>query len=135
MKYQIENTKTPAKFQNLAYSTAPQQQIINESSQIADTLKELNDDKLDDSSFSSIDTKTRLIENEVSSIVTIDGLVALNFLPKEISVITRSKKRLAVSLKGEGRKEIVQIASGLLQQEHNAGFGDKIKNLFSNKSQ
>lgn len=129
----IGNDQKPAVYKNVALTTAPQQQIINESSQIADTLKELNDDKLDESSFSSIDTKTRLASHEVSNIVIVDGLVALNFLPAEVSVITRSKKRLAVSLDGKGRQEIVQIAAGMLNREENAGFGDRIKNLFSNQ--
>jgi hypothetical protein len=112
-------------------SFAPSQQIINESSEIADTLKELNDDTLNEQSFSSIDTKTRLIETEVNSMVIIDGLIALNFLPKEVSVITRSKKRLNVSLQGEGRKEIVQIANGLKEQQQ--GGINKLKSLFSNR--
>jgi len=135
MKYIIPNEDEQPKqsFKQFVVGHTPQQQIINETSDISETLKELNNDKLDDSNFSAIDTKTRLIANEVNSIVTVDGLIALNFLPSEVSVITRSKKRLAVSLNGEGRKEIVQIASGMLEQKNSGGFGDKIKSLFSNK--
>jgi len=40
-------------------------------------------------------------------------LVAFGFLPQEASYITDSKKRLAVSLGGLGRQEIVQISQGM----------------------
>jgi hypothetical protein len=131
MKYQIED-KTTGEAKIQAFNTMPSQQIVQESSDIADVLKELNTDVLDDQSFSSIDTKTRLNQTDVSAIVMIDGLVALRFLPREVSVITRSKKRLNISLNGQGRQEIVQIANGVLEQKR--GFGERLSNMFSNKA-
>jgi len=136
MKIQLDERKMINRSNNgfAVDNLAPSQQIIQESSDISEVIKELNNDKLDSDSFSSIDTKTRLTTIDISKIVTIDGLVALRFLPKEVSVITRSKKRLAVSLNGEGRKEIVQVANGLIEETQNRGFGDKLKGLFSNKA-
>jgi hypothetical protein len=136
MKIQLDERKMINRSNNgfAVDNLAPSQQIIQESSDISEVIKELNNDKLDSDSFSSIDTKTRLTTVDISKIVTIDGLVALRFLPKEVSVITRSKKRLAVSLDGQGRKEIVQVANGIIDEQQNRGFGDKLKGLFSNKA-
>lgn len=92
--------------------------IIKEASDLAETLKELNRDDLEENSnFSSIDTRTRLFPLEIAPIIAIDSLVAIGFLPIETLVITRSKKRLAVSRGGEGRKEWVSVAGGQLEKQ------------------
>jgi len=101
---------------------------IQEQSDVAQTIKELNDDVMQSDKFSSIDMKTRLIGIEISSIIAVDSLVSLDFLPPEASFITRSKKRLSVSLKGRGREEIVGIAQGL-QDKEQGGFS-KLGALF-----
>jgi len=103
-------------------------QPITESSDMSETIRELNSDDINDEKFSSIDMKTRLESIEISSIIAVDSLVALDFLPEDVSFITRSKKRLAVSLKGAGRNEIVSIAQGI-RGDPNA-TGNAFMNMF-----
>jgi hypothetical protein len=111
-------------------------QHVQESSDIAQTIKELNDDKIDEkTSFSNIDMKSRLMNIEISSIIALDSLVALDFLPPETSFITRSKKRLAVSQNGLGRTEVVQIAQGMNQNKNGTSFLDRIGNVFRGGTQ
>ena len=102
---------------------------IKESNDLAETIKELNDDSLKDK-FSNIDMKTRLAQIEISSIIALDSLVALNFLPIEVGDITRSKKRLAVSLNGLGRGEIVSIAQGVHDQQSNRSIMERMGGFF-----
>lgn len=110
-------------------------QPIVESSDVAMTIRELNDDTHIDG-FSNIDMKTRLANIEISSIIALDSLVAFSFLPKSTGIITRSKKRLSVSLGGMGRDEIVRIANGLSEQKASSSFFEKIGGMFGgNKSQ
>lgn len=104
-------------------------QTVSDNTEIAQTIKELNDDETQDS-FSKIDMKTRLASIEISSIIALDSLVAFNFLPKEVGLITRSKKRLAVSLNGLGRDEIVQIAQGMKEQTQGKSIFDKMSGIF-----
>lgn len=103
---------------------------INESSELSDTIKELNEDSLNSEGFSSIDMKTRLNVLEISSLIAIDSMIALNFLPREVSFITRSKKRLAVSQLGKGRDEIVGITKGLRDEKQGTTAFGKIRSLF-----
>jgi len=102
---------------------------ITESSDVAQTIKELNDDAMIDK-FSNIDMKTRLVQIEISSIIALDSLVALNFLPEEVGTITRSKKRLAVSLNGMGRAEIVNIAQGLNDARSGSSMMERLGGFF-----
>jgi hypothetical protein len=102
---------------------------ISESSDVAQTIKELNDDTVTER-FTAIDMKSRLASVEVSSIIAVDSLVALTFLPPEVSSITRSKKRLSVSLEGKGRGEIVGIAQGMRQNAEKSSLFDKIGGFF-----
>lgn len=108
----------------------PGTENIQELTDTAQTIKELNDDVTDLDKFSSIDMKTRLESIEISSIIALDALVALEFLPEEASFITRSKKRLAVSLKGLGRSEIVQISQGMRDKEQGKSAFASLGNLF-----
>lgn len=107
---------------------------IKESTEMAETIRELNDDKVEDK-FSAIDMKTRLHQIEISSIIALDSLVAFSFLPSEVSNITRSKKRLAVSLNGLGRSEIVSIAQGMQERKQGRSIFDRIGSLFGGGSQ
>jgi len=102
---------------------------ITEESDLAGTIKELNDDKIVDK-FSNIDMKTRLLQIEISSIIAVDSLIALDFLPQEVGTITRSKKRLAVSLNGLGRSEIVSIAQGVQEQTSGKSMFERIGGMF-----
>lgn len=104
-------------------------QPIQESSEIAETIKEMNDDKFSDG-FSNIDMKTRLASVEISSIIALDSLVSFGFLPQKVGLITRSKKRLAVSLNGLGREEIVKIANGLSEQTRSKSMFERLGGMF-----
>ena len=105
-------------------------ETVQELTDTAQTIKELNDDTVATDKFSSIDMKTRLESVEISSIIALDSLVALDFLPEEASFITRSKKRLAVSLKGAGRREIVEISQGMRDKEQGKSAFDRLGSLF-----
>lgn len=94
-------------------------QHIDSVSDIAQTIKELNADVVASDKFSSIDMKSRLRPIEISGIIAVDSLVTLDFLPPEVSFITRSKKRLSVSEDGKGREEVVRISQG--QQDQSSG--------------
>jgi len=86
---------------------------FKEQTDLSETLKELNQDSLDtETGMSGIDMRTRLSHIEIPAILGIDSLVSMNVLPQELLQLTRQKKRLAVSLGGLGRREIVKIATG-----------------------
>lgn len=102
---------------------------ITEPSDIAQTIKELNDDKMIDS-FSNIDMKSNLTETEVSAIIAVDYLVSVGFLPRSTTNITRLKKRLSVSVRRGGREDIVKIAQGMSQNKTGEGIFSRIGGLF-----
>lgn len=100
-------------------------------SEIKDTLKELNEDKIDEhTNMSSIDMKTRVSTSEESGILILDTLVTLNVLPIECLHITRQKKRLAVSRDGKGRAEMIEAIKGGTAQKEKTGIFTKLKNMF-----
>lgn len=107
--------------------------IPNEISELQGSLQELNNDKIDlINRTSGIDLRTRLYPSEISSIVIIDTLVAFKFLPITITPFTLQKKRLAVSLKGKGRNEIVDIVQGKRENDLQRGsMASKISGLFN----
>jgi len=104
-----------------------------EISELQGSLQELNNDTVDVMNRTSgIDLRTRLYNTEIASITVLDTLVAFNFLPMSIVPFTLQKKRLAVSLKGKGRDEIVELVAGKRDAEEkrkNRIFG----NLFNKK--
>lgn len=90
---------------------------IEESSDMADALKELNKDDINpETKMSDIDTKARLNDIEISGILTLDSLIALKFLPRSCLTLTRQKKRLSVSYKGLGRDEMIRMTGGVQAQ-------------------
>jgi len=105
-------------------------EAVSEVSETAETIKELNSDELQVDKFSPIDLKTRLHSSEVSSIIAVDSLVAMEFLPSQTTFITRSKKRLAVSLAGKGREEIVAIAKGMDENSRAKSGFEKLGSWF-----
>lgn len=105
-------------------------QHIKESSDTAETIRELNDDTLTKDNFSNIDMKAILHPVELSSIIALDSLVVLKFLPTSTGFITRAKKRLSPSQMGKGREQIVQIAQGMQQQQQGSNFFDKMGGWF-----
>lgn len=109
------------------YPNLNQQEII-QPTEMGETLKELNEDIIDeDSRMSSIDMKSRLHYIEVSPLLAIDTLVSLRFLPISVLNFTRQKKRLSVSQGGLGRKEMVEIVAGKREaDEKKQGFMGKM---------
>lgn len=99
-------------------TSANGEQDIKETNDLSETIKELNEDKLDlETGMSGIDMRSRLSHFEIPAILQVDTLVALNVLPVECLPLTRQKKRLSVSLGGLGRREIVKIATGRTEDE------------------
>lgn len=109
---------------------------INDNHNLGEIIKELNNDKVDkNSKMSNIDMNARLNNIEISSILALDSLVSMQFLPLKCLDFTRQKKRLSVSLGGEGRKEIVQIFnSNETGQNENKG-NNYIKRLMGGNSE
>jgi hypothetical protein len=96
---------------------------ILETSELGDSLKQLNDDETDpQTQMSGIDLRTRLGFSEISSILAVDTLVAFKFITPRCLILTKQKKRLVVSLGGKGRKEIVDIVAGKRDQDQKKGI-------------
>lgn len=91
-------------------------QVVN-SSELGDTLKELNLDTTEEGTrMSAIDMRSNLHPFEINSVLAVDALVALGFLQTKCLAFTRQKKRLSVSLNARGREDIVRIVQG--KREH-----------------
>ena len=103
---------------------------VNEVSDIAESLKELNKDEINEKQLSAIDLRCRIESSELSGILTIDTLIGFRVLPAECQNFTLRKKRLSVSLNGKGRDEIVQMVIGDVKKKQQQGFGGKLKGLF-----
>lgn len=107
---------------------------IHQPTELGDSLKELNLDSIEPvSRMSGIDMRSRLHHAEVSSVLALDSLVSLGVLPTKCLAFTRQKKRLAVSLEGKGREDIVNIVAGKREDEAKrgvSGFGERIGNFF-----
>ena len=114
---------------------SPAVQNIEEKSDLAESLKQLNNDEEEiNTRMSGIDLRTRLHFTEIPSILACDTLVNFGFLPQECLAFTRQKKRLAVSIDGKGRGEIVDIVKGQREQENEARSGlDRLKGFFGGK--
>ena len=106
-----------------------------EISELQGSLQELNNDSVNPiARTSGIDLRTRLYNTEIASITVLDTLVAFNFLPMSIVPFTLQKKRLAVSLKGKGRDEIVELVAGKRETDVKTS-GGIFGNLFKKKDQ
>ena len=97
---------------------------INTSSELGDSLKELNNDSIEPNTrMSGIDMRARLHPLEISSVLALDALVSLGILPTSCLAFTRQKKRLSVSLDGRGRDDIVNIVAGKREMDGKSGMG------------
>ena len=90
----------------------PQQQ-----NDLKDMIEEINSDTIDTAGFSKIDMRSRLSASEIPAILALDIAVSMGALPKDCSKLTRSKKRLAVSIRGKGREEMVQMATSEMNKK------------------
>ena len=107
---------------------------IQQQTELGETLRELNKDEIEvHTGMSGIDLKSRLHYIEVASILAMDSLVALKVLPTRLIAFTRQKKRLAVSLDGKGRQEMVDVVGRKQEQDkaksQGGGFGNAVKNF------
>ena len=114
--------------------TASHEMPFKEQSELGEVFGNLdNTSKEAETGFSNIDFNTRLTFEEINSCLVFDELKALGILPED-SNLTIQKKRLAVSLHGEGRREKVTIASAKhgadLDNRNSGGF---LKRLFTPK--
>ena len=105
---------------------------MTQESDLKGVMKEMNEDILEkDTLYPSIDLKTRLHPFELTSAVIHDTVIHLQCLPRDCLATTRIKMRKAVSLKGEGRKEMVEIVKGERGKEEGTGFASRLKGLFT----
>lgn len=127
IKSQTELVQTPL---------AQDVQNIIEPSELGEALKHLNDDSIDleDSRMSNIDLRSRLHHTEVSSVLALDSLVSLGVCPTLCLAFTRQKKRLAVSINGLGRKDIVDIVHGKEEREETKSGRMSFKKFFGGNS-
>ncbi len=104
-------------------------QNVLQPTELGDTLKELNKDDLEDNTrMSGIDMRARLHPVEMSNLLALDSLVALQVMPTKCLAFSRQKKRLSVSHNGLGRREIVDIVQGKQERDiRKGGFMDNIK--------
>lgn len=103
---------------------------VHQDSELTGVIKELNDDRLGaEDRLSSIDMKTRLNGIEIPSIIIHDVLVSFNVLPLSCSTTTRLKKRLAISINGLGRREVIDI----VRPERERRQGGMFSRLFTPK--
>jgi len=106
--------------------------LIQEPTELGESLKELNFDGIEkDTRMSGIDMRARLHYIEVPAILAIDTLVSFSFLPISCLAFTRQKKRLSVSINGQGRQEIVELVAGKKEHEERKGMmgvGERLKN-------
>lgn len=106
---------------------------ITQATELGETLRELNKDEIEShTGMSMIDMKSRLHYIEVGSILAMDTLVALRVLPSRCLAFTRQKKRLAVSLDGKGRQEMVEVVGRKREQDkavanQGGGVGNAVK--------
>ena len=75
-----------------------------------------------------IDLNSNLNELQIGNCKVIDELKSLGIFPKEFGIADQTK-RLSVSKGGEGRKQKVEIAQGMIKAR-GGGIGDNLKDLF-----
>lgn len=95
---------------------------IVEETELGQSIKELNDDTIDEKrKVSGIDMRSRLHAFDISSILVSDALVCLGAQPKVSLDITGKKKRLVVSEDGAGRTEIKEMVVGKREFDRTKG--------------
>lgn len=108
---------------------------ISQNTELEGSLKELNKDLIDpETRMSQIDMRSRLHEIEVCGVLAVDTLVGFGVLPQKCLILSTQKKRLNVSLEGQGRKEMVELVAGKTDRDVKLGtmgrMGEGIKNFF-----
>lgn len=105
---------------------------ITQSSEMGESIRELNSDDIDPvTKQSAIDKKTRIDKYEEMFLLIVDSLRGFKFLPAETNNITTQKKRLAISRDGRGRDEIVRMVVGDREYQKERGtVMDKARRMF-----
>lgn len=113
--------------------------IVTQVSELAEAMKTLDDDSIDDvSKMSKIDLNTRLFPRQVGQVTVVDSLVAFRFLPRECLTITKQLKRNLVSFMGKGRLEKVALVQGkndLDSGMNTESWMGRVKQLFTGKKE
>ena len=109
---------------------------ISQPTELGESLKELNNDDVDEERASGIDLRSNLHPVEVPFILAVDSLVRIGVLPVSCLSVTRQKKRIAVSINALGRGNIVDMTSGKREHDMNASSGGLVsgfKNFFTRR--
>ena len=126
----LDNSSTFEHKENVTNShTIP----ITQPTELGESLQELNrDSEHKVTKMTALDMRSRLHESEVASILAFDALISLDVYPKTMLRLTTQKKRLAISLDGKGREEIVNTVIGKSEKdiEKSSGISGKFKSIF-----
>jgi len=102
---------------------------VKESTELGDALNKFSEDVVDKERFSSIDFMARIDPFTMPSLVGFSSLIGLKVVPVESGTIIRNMLRKSVSLKGEGRKEFVDVVTGKKEQDIRLNAGQMGKNF------
>lgn len=90
---------------------------VKETSELGDAITEFNKDDVSMDRLSSIDFRSRINEFEIAPMIALDSLIGMGIIPIKAGILNRVKMRKSVSLKGEGRKEFVDIVVGKAERD------------------
>ena len=103
---------------------------IKESTEVGEIFNNLDADEISkNSKMPLIDFNTRLSDGTIKAMAIFDEFKAMGLAPSD-SNLTMVIKRLNVSLKGQGRKEKVQIASASRSATLSGRSGGMLGGLF-----
>ncbi len=106
---------------------------VQNPSDLGDAMRELNKDTVEDSRLSGIDFRGRVHSSELPSMIALDSLIGMGFVPIRCGILNRVKMRKSVSIDGLGRKEHVEIVVGKRESDERKSMGgifDKFKQGF-----
>lgn len=109
-------------------------QPFREQSELGEVFDNIDNDKVTTEGMSNIDFNARLKDHEANMCMIFDELKAKGILPRDAN-LTRMKKRLSVSLGGQGRKEKVAIASASRGADLDGKSGGFFRGLFTRRGE
>lgn len=105
---------------------------IYQESEMSESMKELNNDAINEQGMSAIDFNSRLAVSEEPSITAFESLCG-KLIPNSWLTLTTKAKRNKVSILGKGRAEKVQLVTGKLERDvklKTFSFKESGKNIF-----
>ena len=102
---------------------------VKESSELGEALNKFSEDIVDKERFSSIDFMARIDPFTMPALVGFSSLIGLKVVPVESGTIIRNMLRKSVSLKGQGRKEFVDVVTGKKEQDIRLSAGQMGRNF------